>query len=203
MAAVVWLLVKEKKIRICITRLGWSCSGTHTVRQSFRGHTAPSAMVFHRTDQVFACLLVAMMAGAEVQDEFSPECKQFLYLGTKPRGLEDQPFKKICQFYDGKPRFVTLYDAFNHVPVYSAYTFKRSDGSKKVDVPWMYEPQVGCCVLGGNCIYCIIFVFINGSVYTNSCPQCLAPERCNSFQQKMCTRVLKTLRLFWMTTRTV
>ncbi|XP_029379431.1 endonuclease domain-containing 1 protein-like [Echeneis naucrates] len=82
------------------------------------------------------------MAGAEVQESFSPECKQFLYMGTVPRGLEEHHFKKICHFYNGKPRFVTLYDIFSHIPVYSAYTFKRSDGLKKADVPWMYEPQL-------------------------------------------------------------
>ncbi|KAM8892518.1 endonuclease domain-containing 1 protein-like [Spinachia spinachia] len=87
-------------------------------------------------------LLVVAMAAAEVQEKLSPQCKQFLYEGTLPRGLEEQPFKKICQFYGGRPRFVTLYDTANHIPVYSAYTFKRSDGSKKVDVPWMYEPQL-------------------------------------------------------------
>lgn len=83
------------------------------------------------------------MVGGEVQESLSSECKQFLYMGTLLRGLQEQSFKKICQFYGGKPRFVTLYDTFNHIPIYSAYTFKRSDGSKKVDVPWMYEPQVG------------------------------------------------------------
>ncbi|KAM9376038.1 endonuclease domain-containing 1 protein [Pholidichthys leucotaenia] len=83
-----------------------------------------------------------MIAGAEVQENLTPECKQFLYMGTLPRGLEEKPFKKICQFYQGKPRFITLYDTFSHIPVYSAYTFKRSDGSKKADVPWMYEPQL-------------------------------------------------------------
>lgn len=98
-------------------------------------------MVVHRADLV--CLLLIVMAGAEVQENLSPDCKQFLYMGTLPRGLEEQPFKKICQYYEGGPRFVTLYDTFNHIPIYSAYTFKRSDGSKKVDVPWMYEPQVG------------------------------------------------------------
>ncbi|XP_037307689.1 endonuclease domain-containing 1 protein-like [Pungitius pungitius] len=87
-------------------------------------------------------LLAVAVAAAEVQEKLSPECKQFLYMGTLPRGLEEQPFKKICQFYEGRPRFVTLYDTGNHIPVYSAYTFKRSDGSKKVDVPWMYEPQL-------------------------------------------------------------
>lgn len=63
-------------------------------------------------------------------------------MGTLPRGLEEQPLKKICQFYQGKARYFTLYDTLSHIPVYSAYTFKRSDGYKKADVPWMYEPQV-------------------------------------------------------------
>ncbi|XP_035520375.1 endonuclease domain-containing 1 protein-like [Morone saxatilis] len=99
-------------------------------------------MIVYRTDRTLVCLLIVVMAGAEVQENLSPECKQFLYMGTLPRGLEEQPFKKICQFYEGNPRFVTLYDTFNHIPVYSAYIFKRSDGSKKVDVPWMYEPQL-------------------------------------------------------------
>lgn len=110
-------------------------------------------MILYRADPALICLLVIAMAAAEVQDNFSPECKQFLYMGTQPRGLEEQPFKKICQYYSGKPRFVTLYDAFNHIPVYSAYTFKRSDGLKKVDVPWMYEPQVGCVLQWGNFLF--------------------------------------------------
>ncbi|KAM3870167.1 endonuclease domain-containing 1 protein-like [Diretmus argenteus] len=70
-------------------------------------------------------------------------------MGTPPQGLQHLSFKKICQYYKGKPRFVTLYDTFDHIPVYSAYTFKRSDGSKKVDVPWMYEPQLST-VSGSN-----------------------------------------------------
>ncbi|XP_024866768.1 endonuclease domain-containing 1 protein-like isoform X2 [Kryptolebias marmoratus] len=98
--------------------------------------------MFTQTDQTLVCFLIIVMAGAEVLETISPECKQFFYMGTPPRGLEEQPLKKICQFYSSKPRFVTLYDTISHIPVYSAYTFKRSDGSKKVDVPWMYEPQL-------------------------------------------------------------
>ncbi|XP_028287569.1 endonuclease domain-containing 1 protein-like [Parambassis ranga] len=99
-------------------------------------------MTVYKTDRAFICLLMMVMAGAEVQETLSSECKQFLYMGTVPRGIEGQPFKKICQYYEGKPRFITLYDTFTHVPIYSAYTFKRSDGYKKADVPWMYEPQL-------------------------------------------------------------
>lgn len=115
-------------------------------------------MSVYRTDRIFLCFLIVMV-GAEVQETISPECKQFLYMGTPPRGLEEQQLTKICQIYAAKPRFVTLYDTINHIPVYSAYIFKRSDGSKKVDVPWMYEPQVGM-VLGICClISCACFCF--------------------------------------------
>ncbi|KAG9346617.1 hypothetical protein JZ751_006928 [Albula glossodonta] len=96
-----------------------------------------------------AGLLVVLLAdflvdGAQgsVEKDLSAECRVFLYMGTQPVGLEDHSLRKICQRYNGKPRFVTLYDTMDHVPVYSAYTFKRSDGEKRVDVPWMFEPQL-------------------------------------------------------------
>uniref|UniRef100_A0A3Q3A852 Endonuclease domain-containing 1 protein-like n=1 Tax=Kryptolebias marmoratus TaxID=37003 RepID=A0A3Q3A852_KRYMA len=76
-----------------------------------------------------------------VEKELSPECREFLYMGTPPTGLEHHSVKYICQFYNKKPRYVTLYSTEDHIPIYSAYTFKRSDGEKCVDVPWMYEPQ--------------------------------------------------------------
>ncbi|XP_071772376.1 endonuclease domain-containing 1 protein-like [Centroberyx gerrardi] len=77
-----------------------------------------------------------------VEKQLSPECREFLYMGTPPSGLEHHSLQFICQRYNKKPRYVTLYDTVDHIPVYSAYTFKRSDGEKCVDVPWMYEPQL-------------------------------------------------------------
>uniref|UniRef100_W5N6L9 Zgc:172339 n=2 Tax=Lepisosteus oculatus TaxID=7918 RepID=W5N6L9_LEPOC len=91
------------------------------------------------------CLLVLLRSPSAVRasvGETFGECKVFLYKGTAPIGLEDHSLKKICQRYDSKPRYATLYDTVDHIPVYSAYTFKRSDGEKRVDVPWMYEPQL-------------------------------------------------------------
>ncbi|KAG9274519.1 endonuclease domain-containing 1 protein-like [Astyanax mexicanus] len=87
-------------------------------------------------------LLILLPVRATVEPALSPECREFLYLGTAPVGLEDHSLVKICQRYNNRPRYVTLYNIKDHVPVYSAYTFKRSDGEKKVDVPWMYEPQL-------------------------------------------------------------
>uniref|UniRef100_A0A673XNM5 Zgc:172339 n=1 Tax=Salmo trutta TaxID=8032 RepID=A0A673XNM5_SALTR len=62
-----------------------------------------------------------VMVEAEVQDNYSPECCECMYMGTTPLGLEDKSLKKICQRYNGKPRFVTLYDTLGHIPVYSMY----------------------------------------------------------------------------------
>lgn len=66
--------------------------------------------------------------------------KELLYMETPSVGLEDHSLQKICQHYN-KPHYVTLYDTADHVPIYSAYTFRSSDWEKRGDVPWMYAPQ--------------------------------------------------------------
>lgn len=86
--------------------------------------------------------IIASVARGTVETQLSPECREFLYMGTPPSGLGHDSLHFICQHYNNKPRYVTLYNTVDHIPVYSAYTFKRSDGEKCVDVPWMYEPQV-------------------------------------------------------------
>uniref|UniRef100_A0A665VHH3 Endonuclease domain-containing 1 protein-like n=1 Tax=Echeneis naucrates TaxID=173247 RepID=A0A665VHH3_ECHNA len=92
-----------------------------------------------------AFLLVSIITSAvrgRVEKELSPECRQFLYKGTPPTGLQHDSLHFICQRYNKKPRYVTLYSTFHRTPVYSAYTFKRSIGENCVDIPWMYEPQL-------------------------------------------------------------
>lgn len=86
--------------------------------------------------------LTSSAVRGRVEKELSPECREFLYMRTAPKGLELPSIKYICQFHNKKPRYVTLYSTEDHVPIYSAYTFKHSDGETCVDVPWMYEPQV-------------------------------------------------------------
>ncbi|KAJ8408928.1 hypothetical protein AAFF_G00247460 [Aldrovandia affinis] len=70
------------------------------------------------------------------------DCSGFLYQSRPPAGLEHPTLRYICQRLVGQPRYLTLYDPTDHIPVYSAYTFKRSDGLKRADVPWMFEPQL-------------------------------------------------------------
>ncbi|KAK1797198.1 hypothetical protein P4O66_008587 [Electrophorus voltai] len=89
---------------------------------------------------------------AAVVDDFNHDehCKDSLCMGTPPRGYLSNALKKICQRYQDKPRFVTLYDPQKHIPVYSAYTFKKSAGEKGVDFPWMFEPQLASDKGGNN-----------------------------------------------------
>ncbi|XP_018599867.2 endonuclease domain-containing 1 protein-like [Scleropages formosus] len=70
------------------------------------------------------------------------DCSQFLFMRTPPVGFRGGELRQICQRYNEKPRFATLYDRSRRVPIYSAYTFKKSDGQERMDTPWMYEPQL-------------------------------------------------------------
>lgn len=53
-------------------------------------------------------------------------------------------YKPICQTYDGKRRFFSLYDTTNKIPVFSAYVFRGNEpGTKRPNIhPWMTEPQL-------------------------------------------------------------
>nr|XP_055075376.1 endonuclease domain-containing 1 protein-like [Misgurnus anguillicaudatus] len=76
------------------------------------------------------------------------ECSQFFYQGQPPvipgilensRSM-DNPYKTICQKYEGEYRFATLYDTTNRIPVFSAYRF--TGGKFKANMEWMIEPQL-------------------------------------------------------------
>uniref|UniRef100_A0A7N6A0M8 DNA/RNA non-specific endonuclease/pyrophosphatase/phosphodiesterase domain-containing protein n=1 Tax=Anabas testudineus TaxID=64144 RepID=A0A7N6A0M8_ANATE len=66
------------------------------------------------------------------------------------QGIIETKLKKICQRYTEKPRYVTLYDPRKRIPVYSAYTFKKTEGNRHVDYLWMYEPQLAEIDGNGN-----------------------------------------------------
>ncbi|XP_074555067.1 endonuclease domain-containing 1 protein-like isoform X2 [Halichoeres trimaculatus] len=62
-------------------------------------------------------------------------------MNTPPAEIKGTSLKRICQKYADKLRYATLYDSSHHLPIYSAYIFMKSDGKKRMDTPWMYEPQ--------------------------------------------------------------
>uniref|UniRef100_A0A7N6ATK9 Endonuclease domain-containing 1 protein-like n=1 Tax=Anabas testudineus TaxID=64144 RepID=A0A7N6ATK9_ANATE len=84
----------------------------------------------------------------KVVNEIS-ECEGFLLNETPPQvtgilesdKIQDQNrYKIICQTFDNKTRFLTLYDTNNKIPVFSAYKYRGAEG-KRPDTPWKIELQ--------------------------------------------------------------
>ncbi|XP_030578655.1 endonuclease domain-containing 1 protein-like [Archocentrus centrarchus] len=89
----------------------------------------------------FTLLMASHLVSATVSKSFR-DCSQFFYMQTPPAGIRGTSLKWVCQKYADKLRYATLYDSSRHLPLYSAYIFKKSDGKTRMDTPWMYEPQL-------------------------------------------------------------
>ncbi|XP_026225476.1 endonuclease domain-containing 1 protein-like [Anabas testudineus] len=98
-----------------------------------------------------AVLLLLSITPTEtkVVNEMS-ECAGFLLGETPPQVpcilengqiIDENRYKIICQTYENKERFVTLYDTKNKIPVFSAYKYKGGEG-EKADCFWKIEPQL-------------------------------------------------------------
>ncbi len=86
-------------------------------------------------------LMASLLVSASVSKSFK-DCSHFFYMQTPPAGMKGANLRRICQKYADKLRYATLYDSSRRLPLYSAYIFKKSDGKRRMDTPWMYEPQV-------------------------------------------------------------
>lgn len=89
----------------------------------------------------FVLLMASTLVSATVSNSFR-YCIHFFYMQTPPVGIRGTSLRKICQKYKDTLHYATLYDSSQRLPLYSAYVFKKSDGKRKMDTPWMYEPQV-------------------------------------------------------------
>ncbi|XP_041841866.1 endonuclease domain-containing 1 protein-like [Melanotaenia boesemani] len=78
-------------------------------------------------------------------------CSEFLLRGRPPQipGIiengaikKQNQYKPICQTFNNKRRFLTVYDTKNKIPVFSAYKFKKITAEKRLEIPWMIEPQL-------------------------------------------------------------
>lgn len=101
-----------------------------------------------------SALLSITPTETEVVDSMS-QCAEFLLDRTPPEipgvlqngNITDQNrYKTICQTYNDRRRFVTLYDTRNKIPVFSAYRYRGATGSRP-KTPWKVEPQVGSLLL--------------------------------------------------------
>uniref|UniRef100_A0A3P9L6U1 Endonuclease domain-containing 1 protein-like n=1 Tax=Oryzias latipes TaxID=8090 RepID=A0A3P9L6U1_ORYLA len=99
---------------------------------------------------LFFCLLRVFYLGSATVSNSFKDCSQFFYMQTPPSGIRGSNLKWICQTYGDKQRYATLYDCGRRLPLYSAYVFKKSDGQRRVDTPWMFEPQLASDDEGSN-----------------------------------------------------
>lgn len=95
----------------------------------------------------FSLLMASPLVSASVSNSFK-DCSHFFYMQTPPAGMKGASLRRVCQKYADKLRYATLYDSSRRLALYSAYIFKKSDGKRRMDTPWMYEPQVETNVFG-------------------------------------------------------
>ncbi|CAN9509464.1 unnamed protein product [Ophioblennius macclurei] len=106
-------------------------------------------LLFHPCLLSSSLLTASLLAGATLSDDFKG-CGHFFYMQTPPAGITGAELRRICQRYAGQTRYATLYDGRRRIPLYSAYVFHKSDGRRRMDTPWMYEPQLVSLAEGGD-----------------------------------------------------
>lgn len=104
----------------------------------FAGLTPPvPAHVVSKFGDVQDCLNFFM-------DDYTPQLTGVIANDT----IQDQNrFRPICQYYQDKYRYATLYDIQNRIPVFSAYVYKGSIEKSCRPKEWFVEPQVMCPIL--------------------------------------------------------
>ncbi|XP_072369518.1 endonuclease domain-containing 1 protein-like [Scyliorhinus torazame] len=91
-------------------------------------------------------LLLLLQAGTlktEVLRDFE-QCSWFFQGNTPPRGFQAPDQVHICQRFENRHHFATLYSIELRSPVYSAYRYPCTRGQQqgRRSTPWFYEPQI-------------------------------------------------------------
>uniref|UniRef100_W5NKM1 Uncharacterized protein n=1 Tax=Lepisosteus oculatus TaxID=7918 RepID=W5NKM1_LEPOC len=91
--------------------------------------------------QAGLCLLLLAQAEVLKHTFKNTPCSQFFFKGQEARvGMPNQA-ARICQRYNNRYHFATLYDRQKRIPVYSAYLYRPKAGvCKRPD--WFIEPQL-------------------------------------------------------------
>ncbi|XP_026995929.2 endonuclease domain-containing 1 protein-like [Tachysurus fulvidraco] len=84
----------------------------------------------------------------EVVKSFKQSCPNFFVRNPKktsdiiiPTIFTGRQYKTICQRWENKYRFATVYDTVRRIPVYSAYTLLQAGTTVRSD-EWKIEPQL-------------------------------------------------------------
>lgn len=99
----------------------------------------------------FLCVLVGAilrLTHGDVVSDFrdEPDCAKYFYKAKVPLlGADMSGVVRLCQRFQNRFHFATLYDTQHRIAVYSAYIFQPSNGGGR-EQRWFVEPQVrtGC-----------------------------------------------------------
>ncbi|XP_043932660.1 endonuclease domain-containing 1 protein-like [Protopterus annectens] len=69
------------------------------------------------------------------------DCRNYFFGRMEPTGIIPKNAARICQTYDNKRHYATMYDRDLRIPVYSAYIFEPHGGGDRFD-EWQIEPQL-------------------------------------------------------------
>ncbi|XP_028815597.1 endonuclease domain-containing 1 protein-like [Denticeps clupeoides] len=105
-----------------------------------------------------AVLTILLAVGLGDVGNFS-SCLEFFYHSWPTKGIIGTP---ICQRYENRFRFATLYSRQRRSPWFSAYVFYTDLKENRRKTPWMYEPQLANGSADGNMI-----PFPNGTLEQN------------------------------------
>lgn len=118
----------------------------------------------------FLCVLVGSLLGlshSDVVSDFSdePECIKYFYKGKVPQlGSNTPGAAHLCQRFQNRFHFATLYDTHHRIAVYSAYIFEPSSGGGR-EKRWFVEPQVrGWRLTDSGCVQEDILSFLNSLI---------------------------------------
>uniref|UniRef100_A0A8B9JI68 Uncharacterized protein n=1 Tax=Astyanax mexicanus TaxID=7994 RepID=A0A8B9JI68_ASTMX len=99
---------------------------------------------------------VVSLAMSKVVKSFT-ECIEFFMVNPEDQNkvltsvLEGERYRQICQVWNGKQSFATLYDTYHRIPVYSAYVFNQKNRGFGDGFVWKIEPQhEGCRYTRGH-----------------------------------------------------
>ncbi|XP_053899488.1 endonuclease domain-containing 1 protein-like [Malaclemys terrapin pileata] len=100
----------------------------------------------HRTmDWLMLLGCVSLWAGLTLAEVGSfSGCTEYFYQGAEPRGFATANTAEICQRYNNRYHFATLYDRPNRIPRWSAYTLGNAacSGQPRKRSQWFVEPQL-------------------------------------------------------------
>ncbi|XP_053363826.1 endonuclease domain-containing 1 protein-like [Clarias gariepinus] len=100
---------------------------------------------------LFGVFLFSVLVGSflglthgDVVSDFidEPDCIKYFYKGKVPQWGSDTPgTARLCQRFQNRFHFATLYDTYHRIAVYSAYVFEPSNGGGR-EKRWFVEPQL-------------------------------------------------------------